>query len=442
MRIAYFSPLPPQRTGIADYSVELLPALLRQARVDLFIDQAIGAESLPPCAMFNYVDKPALLHELSRYDAIIYHMGNSPAHRNIFPVLLEYPGIVVLHDFVLHHFLAGYYMESLRAPESYVEEMRYNHGVEGEEAAREVLKTGTWIWEHQPLRYPLNKRVLDSARGLIVHSELAAAMVRKSHAHLPIAKINMPVRTESSNTQLPQDDTELRRRYKIPDGRVVLGSFGSASHAKRTDITVRAIAALDRKDIIYLLVGEMGDNYRRQIQAGMGDMVRITGYVDADAFTDYCRLIDVGIDLRDQTMGESSLTVCRMMAAGKPCVISDFGWFAEIPDGCVVKVDAAADQQTLGRALSRLIADKQLRLEIGERARTYMREHQGVDQAAAAYVDFVGQVGNLERGGSAERAIVDETGRAMAELGVSDSDDWLIGGIAEEIATLFRPDRG
>ncbi|HEV3111644.1 MAG TPA: hypothetical protein VGY99_14235 [Candidatus Binataceae bacterium] len=231
MKIAYFSPLPPQRTGIADYSVELLPALLRRAEVDLWIDQAVAVEALPSCKTFNYVDKPGLLQELGGYDAIVYHMGNSPAHRSIFPVLLAYPGIVVLHDFVLHHFLAGYYMESLREPESYVEEMGYNYGSAGEEVARGVLKTRTWIWEHEPLRYPLNKRVLDHARGLIVHSELAVGLVRKSHPHLPITKINIPALIDNATP----DMAELRQRYKIPRDRVVLGSLGSANHAKRTD---------------------------------------------------------------------------------------------------------------------------------------------------------------------------------------------------------------
>lgn len=437
MKIAYFSPLPPQRTGIAGYSVELLPALLRRAEVDLWIDQPVAAEALPGCKIFNYVDKPGLLQQLGRYDAVIYHMGNSPAHRNIFPVLLAYPGIVVLHDFVLHHFLAGYYIESLRSPASYVEEMGYNYGNAGEQVARSVLKSGTWILEQEILSYPLNKRVLDQARGVIVHSEFAAGLVRKSHPHLPITKVNLPALIDDATP----DVAELRQRYKIPRGRVVIGSLGSANHARRTGVILRAIAALGRKDIIYLLVGEMGENFRKQTRdAELGDLVRITGYVDTKAFNDYCNLIDVGIDLRDQTMGESSATVCRILAAGKPCVISNFGWFAEIPDGCAVKVDAAADEQALGRCISELIADEQLRLKLGESARRYIRENHGVEQAAGGYVEFLGQVRNLERRRRVERAIVEETGRAMAELGVGDNDDWLIGGIAQEIATLFRPE--
>jgi glycosyltransferase involved in cell wall biosynthesis len=235
---------------------------------------------------------------------------------------------------------------------------------------------------------------------------------------------------------------ELRQRYQIPRDHVVVGSMGSANHAKRTDFILSAIAALGRKDVIYLLVGEMGASFRRQIgRSELGDLVRVTGYVDAKSFNDYCNLIDVGIDLRNQTMGESSATVCRILAAGKPCVISNFGWFAEIPNDCAVKVDAAADQQTLTRRISELIADQRLRRNIGESARRYIQENHGVERAAGAYVEFLGQVRNLDRRRRVERAIVDETGRAMAELGVGEGDDWLIGGMAEEIAALFRPQR-
>src|SRR5208337_1942469 len=112
MKIAYFSPLPPQRTGIADYSKELLPALVKcGVEADLWVDQPARAAELPDCRIRNYAGEPGLRAELSKYDSVIYHMGNSPAHRNIYRTLLETPGVVVLHDFVLHHFFASYYLE-------------------------------------------------------------------------------------------------------------------------------------------------------------------------------------------------------------------------------------------------------------------------------------------------------------------------------------------
>src|ERR671938_1266968 len=86
MRVAYYSPLPPSRSGIADYSTLLLPAL--RERVDVVVAEP-GRRA--PAA-----------------DVALYHVGNDPdAHAWIVDALRARPGVVVLHEFVLHHLVAG-----------------------------------------------------------------------------------------------------------------------------------------------------------------------------------------------------------------------------------------------------------------------------------------------------------------------------------------------
>jgi glycosyltransferase involved in cell wall biosynthesis len=385
VKIAYFSPLPPARTGIADYSKDLMPALMNLANVDLWVDQPVSAAELPHCKTFNYLKRPDLSRALNEYDFAIYHMGNSPAHRNIYPILLAHPGIVVLHDFVLHHFLAGYYLEALQSPALYVEEMAYNYGATGEELAKNALADKRLIWEHEQsaARYPLNKRILDNALGVIVHSDFASRLVLGSHPHLPVARINLPVRIWPEQV----DQEELRKRYRIPADHLVIASFGSDSPAKRTEIMMRVVRGLGRKDIVYLLVGEMGQRLRGQLKrAGIGDLARITGHVNRETFNDYCNLIDLGIDLRYPTMGESSAGVCRILGAGKACVVSNLGWYAELPDDCVVKVDPAAEEETLVRRLSVVLDDGPLRRDMGANARRYIAEHHTPEAAAQGYI--------------------------------------------------------
>lgn len=436
MKIAYFSPLPPQRTGVADYSKELLPALTGRAEVDLWVDEPVACEELPHCRIYNYFDDPELRHALRDYDAVVYHMGNSPAHRNIYRTLLTTPGVVVLHDFVLHHFFAAYYLEALRSPPSYIAEMAYNYGGAGEELARTALTSERQLWEYEPIRYPLNKRVLDHALGVIVHSDFARRLVVQSHPHLPVVKVNLPVAVAEP---FP-DAGELRERYGIPADRVVIGSLGFGSLAKKIEQVLRAVAKIGRKDFLYLLVGEVGENFRHDLRRhGLSDLVRATGYVDWKTFNDYCHLIDVGVDLRYPTMGGSSASVCRILGAGKPCVVSDLGWLAELPDKCVLKLDVAAGEQSLVKCLSDLIADQALRREMGRRARKYIREQHGVEMAAAQYVKFLDEVRQRDRRRSLESALINETGRAMAEIGVTDEDGWLISGVAADIASLFKP---
>ena len=163
------------------------------------------------------------------------------------------------------------------------------------------------------------ERVLDDALGVIVHSDFARRLVVQSHPHLPVVKVNLPVAVAEP---FP-DAGELRERYGIPADRVVIGSYGLRQPGQKD----RAGFARGREDrvqrLLYLLVGEVGRTFAPICAAAVyPNLVRATGYVDWKTFNDYCHLIDVGIDLRHPTMGESSASVCRILGAGEPCVMS------------------------------------------------------------------------------------------------------------------------
>ena len=109
MRVAYFSPLPPMRSGIADYSAELLPALAAHLDLELFVEDGFKVD--PALAarfpVRGYRAFPALQEE-GRYDAVVYQIGNNvDYHAGIYEMLLRYPGITVLHEYVLHHLVRG-----------------------------------------------------------------------------------------------------------------------------------------------------------------------------------------------------------------------------------------------------------------------------------------------------------------------------------------------
>src|SRR5215207_2119257 len=105
MRIAYFSPLPPMKSGIADYSAELLPELAGHCEVELIVDEGLRPD--PGLAgrfpVHGHRALPGLL-ERGRFDAVVYHLGNNrDYHASIYRSLLEHPGILVLHELVIHH---------------------------------------------------------------------------------------------------------------------------------------------------------------------------------------------------------------------------------------------------------------------------------------------------------------------------------------------------
>jgi glycosyltransferase involved in cell wall biosynthesis len=240
-----------------------------------------------------------------------------------------------------------------------------------------------------------------------------------------------------SRTQ--SDGKELKRRYGIPPEHVVIGSLGFASSAKRVQTILRAVSALNRRDLVYVMVGNVGDGIQQVLRNyGLSELVRITGHVDRKTFLDYCNLIDIGIDIRYPTMGETSASVCRILGAGKPCIVSDLGWFSEIPSDCVVKLDPTADECALAERLRDLMASDVLRQEIGDNARRYVLEFHSPRKAADKYLRFLDEVREAQRESSVERTIIRDTSRSMADIGVTDSDAWFIDDVARHLATLLN----
>ncbi|HLI62158.1 MAG TPA: hypothetical protein VKV05_02080, partial [Terriglobales bacterium] len=220
MKIALFTPWQPQRTGVAEYSRVLLPSLLELAEVDLWLSHTPAAEAAP-CPIVDYRAAPQRLGDLAGYDAVIYQMGNSPVHQPVLEVMLNHPGVVVMHDYVLHHLLASYHLERLHDCDGYLREVRYNCGPAGEAMARAALAgQRPPLWE-DPLIPALNYRVLDHTQGVIVHSAYARRLITDSHPHLPVVKLELPV----PEAQIP-DRTALKLRHGLPSERPVVAVFG------------------------------------------------------------------------------------------------------------------------------------------------------------------------------------------------------------------------
>jgi len=97
MKIAYFSPLSPIKSGISMYSENnLIPYLKKYADVDVFVE-----ENIVPTNSFIKKNVPVFSYKEfneKNYDVILYHIGNSPHHEYIYKISLQYPGVVVLHD--------------------------------------------------------------------------------------------------------------------------------------------------------------------------------------------------------------------------------------------------------------------------------------------------------------------------------------------------------
>jgi glycosyltransferase involved in cell wall biosynthesis len=393
MRLAYYSPLPPQRSGIADYSAELLPALARRCEIVLITDDGkVGDAKL--AASFP-VEPEARLPELLRTgacDLALYQLGNNPDyHGGIYRRLRRTPGVVVLHEYVLHHLIRELTL-SAGDGAGYVEALRYSYGTTGEILGRRSVERHIPL---DPFRYPLFEPAADAARALIVHNRTTAERVRTSRPEARIAIVPHHL----SLTGVPTTSAEqARARLAIAPQDFVVATFGFVTPAKRAPVLLRAFARL-RSELPaeraararLLLVGEVSPSYNLDAEwpAELRPGVTVVGRLPLDRFLLHMVACDVAVNLRHPSGGETSGTLVRLLGLGKPVLATDTGSFAEIPDGCCAKVDLDEHEEDLLVAYLRALeGDADLRARLGANARHWMASRT-VEASAAGYLEVL-----------------------------------------------------
>jgi glycosyltransferase involved in cell wall biosynthesis/SAM-dependent methyltransferase len=444
MRLAYFSPLGPQRSGIADYSEELLPHLAAAgAELTLFVEGFRPAnEALAErFEVRDYRRAPEALASLGDFDAVVYHMGNDHRyHAGVFAAMSAHPGVVVFHDFALQDFFLG--LARARGDmRVYLDEVAACHGEEARREAEEALARGaTPAAFARPLDFPLNCRLARGAEGILVHSEWSRARLERIAPGVPVRRVNHHI--------TPADAESLPRGRRDAKESVSIASFGLITPDKGIERALRALAALrDRYDFRYTLVGDPNSYFDVRAlvrECGLEDRVEITGHITLEEFERHIGETDVALNLRERTVGETSGSLCRIMAAGVCAVVSAVGWFGELPDDCVVKVEPGGHADELLRAyLARLIKDGQLRARLGANARRHVVAEHDIRKSAEGYLDFIREVCAARP----RRKLLAGLSAELSALGVEpDLDDALVRGVAAEFAALaperlFAPER-
>ncbi|HEY8103736.1 MAG TPA: glycosyltransferase family 4 protein [Gaiellaceae bacterium] len=391
MKVAYYSPMPPERSGIADYSALLLPAL--RERVDVEVVRRGRT-------------RPA-----RGADVALYHVGNNPdAHGWIVDALRKRPGVVVLHDFVLHHLVAGLTI-GRRDGHGYLDAMEREGGVVGRLLGHGVLdKRIPPLWESRPEDFHLAGEVLGLATGLIVHSRYVEERARAAGFDGAVWRIPHPAWAAPAVEPA------------AVAGSPVIGSFGNVNSSKRIPQLLEAFARLrrDRPDAQLLLVGAVSPGFdldRRLQRLGLSaEGIIREAYVDEDRLWELMAACDICVNLRSPTMGETSGSVIRQLSLGKPIVVSDVGWFAELPDTVALKVPVdGTETETLYAALELLSRDETARASMSAAALELVRREHDLARTADLYVAALERAAGGE---SVADAVLGDVAAAAADVGI------------------------
>ncbi len=391
-RIAFCSPVNPVPSGISDYSEELLPYLGQYADITLYIED--GLQPSNPQLARHLELRP--LRQLERdqrrrpYDGLLYHMGNSPAHAGIWRVAQRLPGVIVLHDFVLHHFMLWYAANVHHDVQRYVRAMAERYGAAGEHIAQLMIRSR---FTDAAFAFPCCEPVVAAARGLIAHSRYVRDQVVALRADLPVAVVPMGVPLPA-----PIVREAARARLGLPPTALILASFGHINAYKRIEPALLALADLRNTwpDARYILVGSVSPHYNLAglvQRLGLAEAVQITGYVPRSAFEDYVAAADICINLRYPTAGETSASLLRLLGAGRPTLVTATGAFAELPRAVAAQVDPDSSEGDLIRAYCHLLASyPALATALGAQARAYVARAHSLDQAAQGYARFLARL--------------------------------------------------
>jgi glycosyltransferase involved in cell wall biosynthesis/SAM-dependent methyltransferase len=366
VKVAFFSPLPPAKSGIADYSAVLLDHLKNFAQVETF-------EARP--AQFDP----------SRFDAIVYQLGNNPHHSFVYEMAMEHPGIVVMHEANLHHLIADL---TIRRGDwdAYVREVELNAGAEGKAYAERYVRT---LERGPDYDIPMLKPVLGRSRGAIVHSAAVESELRALGYTGPIAKI------PHGAWLVDADRMQYRAKLGLDERTPLIGIFGFLKPYKRIAESLRAFSRLIRvaPEARMILVGEAHPELPLESMISTLNLsahVRHIGFAPIEDFNGYLGACDIILNLRYPTVGESSGTLLRSLGMGKAVIVSDVGSFREYPDEICLKAPVGAGEvDHLFEYLNLLVSRPDLAQALGARARQWVERECNWNSVAQRYAYFL-----------------------------------------------------
>ena len=377
-RLAYVSPLPPQKSGIADYSAELAPELAAWYDIELIVDQApVTDPRLTPFPQRSVAWFRAHAHEFTR---VVYHFGNSPVHGHMFNLLRDVPGIVVLHDFYLSNVID--YLENDRVlPHGFLHALYESHGLTGLLGHRQAGRNRA-VW-----KYPANRGVLDHATGVIVHSEFPKQLAAQWYgAGAGADWRSVPLlRGKPEGSATPAARSAARQRLQLRDRDYVVCTFGMLGPTKLNDELLEAflaspLAADPNCQLVYVGQndpGRYGADLLRKIRASAcAERIHITGFADAATYADYALACDTAVQLRGSSRGETSAAVLDCLLYGAPTIVNAHGSTASIEHDLVMMLPDRFTTEELAAALARLHDEPALRASLGASARAHVeRDH-------------------------------------------------------------------
>jgi glycosyltransferase involved in cell wall biosynthesis len=388
-RLAYVSPLPPERSGIADYSAQLLPELSRHYEIDL-VTPLSNVEDPRLGNRFAVRNIDWFRQHSGEFDRVLYHFGNSDLHEHMFDLIAEIPGTVVLHDFFLGNIQAHREFASQRA-NSWTQALYASHGYPAVVDRFKAKELADVVF-----KYPCNFDVLRFAQGVIVHSEHSKQLARAwlgNHAAddwavIPLLRA-LPAPSSSRRAS-------ARAELGLSEQDVLVCAFGMLGPTKLNHRLLQAwlsssMARDPRCKLVFVGENDQG-SYGAQIQQsvlGTQGQVTITGWAEQAVFQRYLQAADIAVQLRTLSRGETSAAVLDAMANEVATITNANGSMAGLPSDAVRMLPDDFSDAELIEALEDLRDSAPARLALARNGRASIQAAHAPETCARQYAEAI-----------------------------------------------------
>lgn len=374
--LAYFSPVPPLESGIAEYSKRLLPYLQKYFDIDLFIGDYKPSPDLNYVINCKHVENFEKCNEIENYDHVLYHMGNSDHHFYMMDVLQKKKGILVLHDMYLGpmQYLFAQKKDikenSTKNMENFLNDIAKFHGELGKKYVSE-FKENISVDNVNKIfdAFPTVKNLIENSSGVIVHSNWSKNKLKEIYDFDNVSIVDF-----NSYPLQVSDNIKTREELGFSKGDFLIGTFGIVGSSKHLDLVLKNLKKFltSSKNSKFLIVGHMDDMWTQKIsqvikELNLQDKVVIVGFVDFELYKKYLSIVDISINLRYPTRGETSSTVFDLLRLGIPTIVSNIGPMSELPNDCVIKINEG-DENTLEKIVNDLKNNPNLRTNLSQNA--------------------------------------------------------------------------
>jgi len=390
LRLAFVSPLPPARSGIADYSADLIACLSAHYDIELIVDQKQVSDSI------NSLELPIrnvqwFLDHQQEYDRVLYHFGNSTFHQHMFELLKQVPGVVVLHDFYLSGILAHLELQGIN-PQVWAKALYSSHGYHAVAERYHERDTDDVLW-----RYPANGKIIEHSLGVIVHSAHSSSLARQWYSLEDSGCAVIPL-LRNPRSGIEDEKVYARQELGFADNELVVCSFGLIGPTKLNHRLLQAwlkSSLSKNKHCRLVFVGEnSASEYGMQLSQAIDHAkaqspMTITGWVNASQFDQYLTAADLGVQLRTLSRGETSAAVLDCMSYGLPTIVNAHGSMTDLNPKMVWMLEDHFSDEDLIRALETLWSDTELRQKLGQQARDFVGKSHHPKACANEYYQAV-----------------------------------------------------